>query len=70
MIVKWAPGFPAAFDSACIMSGISQLSFYASAESNTYLNNLGTTANLDTPVTVVVVVLDGAVVLVVAVALT
>ena len=70
IIAKWASSFPAAYDSACIIYGISQLSISASVESITSLKNLGRTASLAPPVTVVVVVLDGVMVLVLAVFLT
>ena len=70
MIAKWYPGFLAACDIASIISGIPQFYFNAYIERSTYLNNIGRTANLALPVTVVVVVLDGVLVLVVAVAVT
>ena len=38
--------FPAACDSACIISGISRLSFFSPVKRSTSLNNLGRTANL------------------------
>ena len=70
IITIWASEFPAAFDSACIIYRVSRLCFSASVESRTSLNNIGGTANLALPVTVVAVVLDSFMVLVVAVALT
>ena len=70
IITKCALRFPAACDSARIISGISLFSFSASVKISTSLNNLGKTASLAPPVTVVVfVVLDGVTVLVVAVEL-
>ena len=68
MIDKRASGFLAAYDSACIISGISRFSFSVSVESITSLNDLGRTANIAPPVTVVA--LGGVMVIVVAVALT
>ena len=50
--------------------GFPEFTFSASVKRITSLNNLGRTYNIDTPVTVVVVVLDCVMVLVVAVALT
>ena len=70
MIMKWASGFPVDCDSACIISGISGLSFSASVKRITSLNDIGRTYNIASPVTVVVVAVDGFMVLVVAVALT
>ena len=68
MIAKWDSGFPMACDIACIISGISRLSFSVSAKNIMSLNEIGRTANLAPPVTVVA--LDGVLVLVVPVALT
>ena len=70
MIAKWALEFPAAYDSACILSGISRLSFSAHVDRSTSLNDLGMIANLSMPVPVAVVILDGVMVLVCSVALT
>ena len=70
MISKWASWIPAACDSPCIISGIYQLSFFASIERSTSLNDLDKTANLAPPVMVVVVVFYDIMVLVVVVALT
>ena len=57
MAVKWTSGFPAAYHSACIFSRISRLYFSVSVERSTSLNDLGRTANIDPPMTVVVLVL-------------
>ena len=70
VIVKWASGLPVACDVACIISGISILSFSVSIERSTSLNNIFGNVNLAPPVMVVVVVLDVFMLLVVAVTLT
>ena len=67
MIAKWNYGLPSDCDIDCNIYGISQLSFPDSDERITSLNNLGNTVNIAPPVTVVV--LDGVMVLIVAVVL-
>ena len=70
MIAKWDSGFPVACDIACILSGISRMSFSDPFKRSTSLNGIGRTSNLTLPVTVVVMVLDGVMVLVAAVEIT
>ena len=67
MIVNWDYGFPAACDSAYIISGIYWLSFSSSKKRSTSLKNIGKTFNFAPPMTVVA--LDGVMVLVLALAL-
>ena len=64
MIAKWDSGFPAACDNTCIIYGIYQLSFYASINRSTSLNDIGRTSSISLPMTVVVLVLDGVMLLV------
>ena len=68
MIAKWASGFPVACDNLCIISGIYQFYFYVFVERSTSLNDLVRIANIVLPVTAAV--LDGVMVLIVALALT
>ena len=67
MIKKWDSGFLEAYDSACIITGISWLSFLASDERSASLNDLENPINV--ALTAAVVALDGAMAPVVAVAL-
>ena len=65
--MKWDSGLPAACDSACIIYEISKLSFPASEERSTSLNDIEYIVSIVPPL--IVVALDGVMVLVVEISL-